>query len=167
MFVSKWIKLLGHYIRYPVDVFFLPLSICFGYFHGLLKLYAMFTLDAVSLPIFRCYSPALSSLKIWEIANILPPPNRPTSAAPPHTTALCTLYAVRCTLQGPRPSVHTATDQHQPTASARCSTARCSDSCPDSPLDSRLWALGSGLWALGTGLWALVTGHWSLVTGHW
>lgn len=48
MWMTKWIKLLGHYIRYPVDVIFLPLSILFGYFHGLLKLYAMFTLDVVS-----------------------------------------------------------------------------------------------------------------------
>ena len=48
MLLTKWIKLIGHYIRYPIDIIFLPLSILFGYFHGLLKLYAMFTLDAVS-----------------------------------------------------------------------------------------------------------------------
>ena len=48
MLTTKWVKLIGHYIRYPVDVFFLPLSVLFGYCHGLLKLYAMFTLDVVS-----------------------------------------------------------------------------------------------------------------------
>ena len=48
MFLSKWIKLVGHYIRYPVDVVFLPVSITFGYVHGLLKLWALFTLDVVS-----------------------------------------------------------------------------------------------------------------------
>lgn len=50
MFTSKWIKLIGHFIRYPVDIVFLPVSIIFGYIHGFLKLYAMVTLDVVSLP---------------------------------------------------------------------------------------------------------------------
>ncbi|KAG5289951.1 polysaccharide synthase Cps1 [Histoplasma ohiense] len=48
MFVSKFIKLLGHYIRYPVDFLLLPVSILFGYFHGLIKVYAAFTLNVVS-----------------------------------------------------------------------------------------------------------------------
>lgn len=48
MFLSKWIKLLGHYVRYPADFLLLPLSALFGYLHGLLKLYAMLTLDVVS-----------------------------------------------------------------------------------------------------------------------
>lgn len=48
MFLSKFIKLLGHYIRYPIDFLFLPLSILFGYFHGFIKLYAMLTLNVVS-----------------------------------------------------------------------------------------------------------------------
>lgn len=48
MFTSKWIKLLGHYIRYPVDVFLLPVSILFGYFHGAVKMYAVMTLNVVS-----------------------------------------------------------------------------------------------------------------------
>lgn len=49
MLISKIIKLLGHFIRYPVDFVFLPLSILFGYFHGLvIKPYAMMTLDVVS-----------------------------------------------------------------------------------------------------------------------
>jgi hypothetical protein len=49
MFVSKFIKLLGHYIRYPRDFVFLPVSILFGYFHGFIKLYAGATLHVVSL----------------------------------------------------------------------------------------------------------------------
>ena len=48
MVLSKFIKLLGHYIRYPIDFLFLPFSILFGYFHGFIKLYAMLTLNVVS-----------------------------------------------------------------------------------------------------------------------
>lgn len=50
MFISKFIKLLGHYIRYPVDVLLLPVSILFGYFHGGIKMYAVLTLNVVSIP---------------------------------------------------------------------------------------------------------------------
>ena len=59
MWTTKWIKLLGHYVRYPADVMLMPLSILFGYFHGLLKLYAMFTLDVVSSFLFFSF-PSLS-----------------------------------------------------------------------------------------------------------
>lgn len=48
MFTSKWIKLLGHYIRYPVDVLLLPVSVIFGYLHGAIKMYAVMTLNVVS-----------------------------------------------------------------------------------------------------------------------
>ena len=48
MFLSKFLKLLGHYIRYPVDFLLLPVSILFGYFHGLIKGYAMLSLNVVS-----------------------------------------------------------------------------------------------------------------------
>ena len=48
MFTSKWIKLLGHYIRYPVDLLLLPISVLFGYFHGAIKMYAVMTLNVVS-----------------------------------------------------------------------------------------------------------------------
>lgn len=54
MFISKFSKNLGHYIRYPTDVALLPVSILFGWFHGLIKLYAMVTLDVVSVP---CITP--------------------------------------------------------------------------------------------------------------
>lgn len=66
MFTSKWIKLLGHYIRYPVDVFLLPVSILFGYFHGAIKMYAVMTLNVVSE---FCFHPLLSFISkaffIW------------------------------------------------------------------------------------------------------
>lgn len=52
MFISKFIKLLGHYIRYPIDILLLPVSILFGYFHGAIKMYAAITLNVVSLPPF-------------------------------------------------------------------------------------------------------------------
>lgn len=47
MFASKFIKLLGHYIRYPVDFLLLPVSIIFGYLHGLIKAEAMLSLNVV------------------------------------------------------------------------------------------------------------------------
>jgi hypothetical protein len=49
MFVSKVVKLIGLFVREPSDLIFLPISILFGYFHGLIKLYALFTLRMVSL----------------------------------------------------------------------------------------------------------------------
>jgi hypothetical protein len=52
IFSSKWIKLLGHYIRYPVDVFLVPVSILFGYFHGAIKMYAVMTLNVVCIVFF-------------------------------------------------------------------------------------------------------------------
>jgi hypothetical protein len=45
---TKFIKLLGHFIRYPADIIFLPASILFGYFHGFIKIYAMLTLDVTA-----------------------------------------------------------------------------------------------------------------------
>lgn len=46
--MSKFVKLLGHYIRHPIDFLLLPVSIIFGYLHGLIKAKAMLSLDAVS-----------------------------------------------------------------------------------------------------------------------
>lgn len=48
MVMSKSIKLVGHFWRYPGDVVLLPVSILFGYAHGFIKLYAMLTLHVVS-----------------------------------------------------------------------------------------------------------------------
>jgi hypothetical protein len=49
MFISKFVKLLGHFIRYPKDVVLLPVSILFGYFYGFIKVYALFSLNVVRL----------------------------------------------------------------------------------------------------------------------
>ncbi|KOS19143.1 Hyaluronan synthase 2 [Escovopsis weberi] len=42
---TKFVKLKGLLMRNPSDIFFVPISIIFGYFHGLIKLYALFTLN--------------------------------------------------------------------------------------------------------------------------
>jgi len=43
----KVVKLIGLFRRNPSDVMFLPVSIIFGYFHGLIKIYALCTLNMV------------------------------------------------------------------------------------------------------------------------
>lgn len=48
MFITKVVKLVGLFMREPLDLFFLPVSILFGYFHGLIKLYAFLTLQVTS-----------------------------------------------------------------------------------------------------------------------
>lgn len=44
---TKTVKLWGLFRRNPSDILYLPLSIVFGWFHGLIKLYALFTLNMV------------------------------------------------------------------------------------------------------------------------
>lgn len=60
---TKTVKLWGLFKRNPSDILFLPLSIVFGYFHGLIKLYALFTLNMVCIPmlIYSGLWPACSS----------------------------------------------------------------------------------------------------------
>lgn len=45
---TKVVKLVGLFRRNPSDLKYLPISILFGYFHGLIKLYALFTLNMTS-----------------------------------------------------------------------------------------------------------------------
>jgi len=45
---TKVVKLMGLFLRNPGDIVFLPVSIIFGYFHGLIKIYALVTLNMVS-----------------------------------------------------------------------------------------------------------------------
>ncbi|KAJ8122152.1 hypothetical protein ONZ43_g1581 [Nemania bipapillata] len=45
---TKVVKLIGLFRRQPSDIIFLPVSILFGYFHGFIKLYALFTLNMTS-----------------------------------------------------------------------------------------------------------------------
>ena len=47
---TKVIKLMGLFLRNPSDLKFLPVSIVFGYLHGLIKLYALATLEKVRAP---------------------------------------------------------------------------------------------------------------------
>ena len=47
---TKVVKLMGLFLRNPSDIMFLPVSILFGYFHGFIKLYALFTLKMVGIP---------------------------------------------------------------------------------------------------------------------
>ena len=46
---TKVVKLVGLFRRNPSDIMFLPVSILFGYFHGLIKLWALFTLKEVGI----------------------------------------------------------------------------------------------------------------------
>lgn len=45
---TKVVKLVGLFLKNPSDLMFLPASILFGYFHGLIKLYALCTLRMTS-----------------------------------------------------------------------------------------------------------------------
>ncbi|KAK1752560.1 glycosyltransferase like family 2-domain-containing protein [Echria macrotheca] len=45
---TKVVKLVGLFRKNPHDIVYLPVSILFGYFHGLIKLYALFTLKETS-----------------------------------------------------------------------------------------------------------------------
>jgi hypothetical protein len=44
---SKTIKLVPHLLRNPGDVRFIPVSVAFGYFHNLIKLYGCMTVTEV------------------------------------------------------------------------------------------------------------------------
>lgn len=49
MLITKYVKLHDLFVREPMDLVYLPVSIIFGYFHGLIKLHALFTLRQVSV----------------------------------------------------------------------------------------------------------------------
>jgi hypothetical protein len=51
MLITKYVKLHGLFRREPKDLVYLPVSIAFGYFHGLIKLYALLTLRQVSVTV--------------------------------------------------------------------------------------------------------------------
>ena len=48
---TKVVKLLPYFVLYPRDICLLPITIVFGYCHGLIKLYTVFTLHVASLAI--------------------------------------------------------------------------------------------------------------------
>lgn len=62
--ITKTVKLWGLFRQHPSDILFLPLSIMFGYFHGLIKLYALFTLNMVCGPTLPTGGPFHSELTI-------------------------------------------------------------------------------------------------------
>lgn len=45
MTFSKFIKLVTHFVRFPVDILLWPVSVLFGWYHGIIKLHAMVTLS--------------------------------------------------------------------------------------------------------------------------
>jgi cellulose synthase/poly-beta-1,6-N-acetylglucosamine synthase-like glycosyltransferase len=45
---TKVVKLVGLFVRNPSDLVYLPVSIVFGYFHGLIKLWALVTLNVTT-----------------------------------------------------------------------------------------------------------------------
>jgi hypothetical protein len=47
---TKVIKLVGLFMRDPRDIIFLPVSVVFGWLHGLIKLHALLTLNMVRHP---------------------------------------------------------------------------------------------------------------------
>lgn len=47
MLFSKFIKLVTHFVRYPVDILLWPASVMFGWFHGIVKMHAMLTVTEV------------------------------------------------------------------------------------------------------------------------
>lgn len=49
MVFSKFIKLITHFVRYPVDILLWPISVFFGWFHGGIKYYALATLSEVCI----------------------------------------------------------------------------------------------------------------------
>ena len=44
LLLTKTVKLFPHFSEYPQDLVFVPIHIAFGYFHGLVKIYALLTL---------------------------------------------------------------------------------------------------------------------------
>lgn len=63
---TKVVKLMGLFRRNPSDFCYLPLSIVFGYFHGLIKLYALITLNMVRF--FFCRN-ILWCLIVYQLTN--------------------------------------------------------------------------------------------------
>ena len=63
LLVTKVVKLVGLFMREPSDLIFLPVSILFGYFHGLIKLWALCTLRMVCTSTFIATNAHADSLQ--------------------------------------------------------------------------------------------------------
>ena len=46
--MAKTVELWPHFYRYPEDLKFLPAHILFGYYHGLIKMYTLFTIHTTT-----------------------------------------------------------------------------------------------------------------------
>lgn len=63
MIFSKFIKLVTHFVRFPVDIFLWPISVLFGWYHGIIKMHAMCTLSEVSYHPYTIYEQQLTLLQ--------------------------------------------------------------------------------------------------------
>jgi hypothetical protein len=61
---AKTIKLIPHLLRNPGDVRFVPVSILFGYFHNLIKLYGCITVTEVHFSTLSLFFRRLTTLPI-------------------------------------------------------------------------------------------------------
>lgn len=63
MIFSKFIKLVTHFVRFPVDIFLWPISVLFGWYHGIIKMHAMCTLSEVRYIPDTALNPLLTLLQ--------------------------------------------------------------------------------------------------------
>ena len=92
--MSKFVKLLGHYIRYPVDLLLLPISIIFGYLHGLIKAKAMLSLNVVShdfCPVLVSLRPIMMWPAVGDPSEIIPSTDDPHRQHGVHVTEQTTM----------------------------------------------------------------------------
>lgn len=60
MTFSKFIKLVTHFVRYPVDILLWPVSIVFGWLHGVIKMWALLSLNQVRTSFLPLSGPLLT-----------------------------------------------------------------------------------------------------------
>jgi hypothetical protein len=65
MIFSKFIKLITHFVRYPVDIMLWPVSVLFGWLHGIIKIYALLTLNEVCYSLILHAQLLISSQTTW------------------------------------------------------------------------------------------------------
>lgn len=65
MVFSKFIKLVTHFVRFPVDIFLWPISVLFGWCHGIIKLHAMLTVTEVGTSSSSLGTTLTSSQTTW------------------------------------------------------------------------------------------------------
>lgn len=63
MVFSKIIKLVTHFVRFPLDILLWPVSVLFGWYHGIIKMHALATLNEVSNKAVHRGRPLLTNLQ--------------------------------------------------------------------------------------------------------